>query len=203
MNPLDIEQRRKEIDDVVYEETEKIYFTTSIEEVGKECNSFFDEISNRRRGKEAEEGLQAVAIISPDKFGAKICDDDGNGYHNDNAINLYRFFEGKKLLSSDQIFFSEEAEEDYRKLLESCVCIRILSSEEILTFIVFYEAELSEFQKKSIQMIIDLCNDIKTKGFYSSVQFGIYGKNCHEEVERLTENKSQRIYDSLMGNQRQ
>ncbi len=112
---------------------EKIY--TATKEDGRkkfeQVSSFLEEVAKRKRFDHVEGGLQAAVVILPDKFAAKVNEEDGYGPHLDSKINLV------KVLNDESTFISRNGsgfpalyKPEFDQIILESVEISVLGGEE-------------------------------------------------------------------------
>lgn len=185
----------------MYKLEENIYSGISPEDVKEPLRNFLQEVVNKRAFNK-EGGLQASIIILPDRVGAKICEKKGVASHQHSHINLYRFLNGNNnFLEPQDMGKIGLYLEDQEDIIRHCVEGRILSNPKEIGLILFaYQATLTEFQKKVLETLTELLQEIQSQNIYQTVKLGISTEEFSREFDELTEdtlvNMKQAFYEN-------
>ena len=184
---------------------EKIYSATekdSKEKIISEFQNFFKELIKRKRNDPIEGGLQAVMIIFPNIFAAKINEDDGMGTHGQSKINAIKFINGDhEYLTEYGIRHFYLYEKELKQLLCSCIDIRILDGEETLMLAITSNKELySTFEVQMLKRIILICNILMEKKYYKNVDIGLYTPKIKIDYGEWTTEKRNLMLEEISKN---
>ena len=185
-----------------YKLQEKIYNCTSSDddEILKEQIALFSkELIKRRKYIPSEGGLQAVMLISEDKFGAKINENNGEGTHHHSFINTIKFLNGDTNYvtpeGSARIYFIKK---EYYQCFNECINIRIIDNDEKIDFIITSKCKkTSAFQNKVLKTLLDYWSSIKIAGIYKKIDVGMYLPEVEMESCLDWDNKYQEILSEV------
>ena len=181
---------------------EKFYVCSekaSDEENEKSLLSFFTELVDRRRDDPYEGGLQACAVILPDRSAMKICEDDGIAPHSHTFVNLI------KHLNNDHKYFTLKGNSNFmltnperKQLIEKGVEVRILNGKSEINFIINSNlAVLSEYQVEMVSKLISACKVLKDNKTYDTVQVGFHNPVCEIDFEDLSNEHYSNLLDGI------
>ena len=185
--------------DVQVEKRYSFFQGENCEKLDSELSTFFSELVNWRRVDPFEGGLQAGAVIFPDKFAMKVCENDGFASHLDSFINLTKYLNNDyRYISSTGIRFHMIYANESRQIHDSGVTIRFLDGEDNLMLIITSKCEiLSQFQSEVLNRLLFFCKTLKDKNVYSSVNVGFINRNDVVELDDLSNEQYRRILDSI------
>lgn len=184
---------------------ETIYSATSSdseEKIQSELESFFEELIKRKRNDPIEGGLQASIVIFPNKFLAKVNEEDGMGSHSQSCINLVKYLNNDhKYLTKFGMRHFNLYPKERNQLNILGTEIRILDGEEeLMLAIVSEKSKENIFELKIIMEIIKLCSILMNKNYYKNVDIGIHTPNIKIDFGEWTQEKRENIFSTLETN---
>ena len=170
---------------------------SSLEEVKKQCRDFFNEVYQKRKDDAKEGGLQAAILVSPQKFGAKICEKDGLAPHEYTLKDLMSFFKNKPFISPE--------EPDYQKLtlpyeieyLDTHARFRIVSGVNEMSVYLFYNGVPNPWMKAVIDVVLEQCKKMREDICYTSVKVGVNYKMFFVDPDEITDKQMEEIQQTL------
>ncbi len=181
---------------------EMIYVCNQIdneENIDKNIKEFFTELINRRRNDPVEGGLQACAVVFPDKSAMKICENDGTAPHANAFINLVKHLNGNRNYISVQgtSNFMISRNEN-KQLIESGIGIRFLDgADELMLAINSNINSLSSHQVDILRKLIVSCKTLKDNNTYKNVKIGCYIADCKIDFEDLNDEHFNNLLDGI------
>ena len=165
--------------------SEKIYHVYDYNDnMQKELDAFFKELVARRRYDSEEDGIQACMVIFPDKFAAKIAENDGLSSHFVTSINLVEFLnkKNKYLSNSGAGYFQLSIEE--RRILYEAIQLRIIDNPDELMIAITSSVDIkSTFQLKVLKNIVLQCKFLMDNNVYKNVAIGLNTPSIHIDFE--------------------
>lgn len=179
---------------------EKIYYGTkqnNEEELNGVLKQFLIEVYKRRRNDPIEGGLQAEMIIMPEKFAAKITENEGLGSHYATSINLLRFIKGESSYYRDDVTqYSVIIKDEILDILTNGIEIRILAGQENIMFAISSNREhLSDFQIELLENQINLLKKVQQKNDDIYVEVGFSTPNSSIEFENIDNSEYEKLSD--------
>ncbi len=134
--------------------TEEVYTmddSQDKEDIKNEISSFFDELMERRRDDDIEEGLQAGGVIYSDKAGFKISEQDGYGPHAQAQENVSQYLNGETEYSNVEdlgMFMKRRKDPNaWLNIPKNGFTVRIVANNNMLIFIFDTQKyKLTDFQ---------------------------------------------------------
>ena len=165
------------MDNSKYVLEENIYHGNSennIEEIKQQLLSFSKELVERRRDIPEEGGLQAMMVISEDKFGAKVNEKDGEGSHRHSGILIMQFLNGDYNYYQPKVTnIIGRVKKEYYQQLDS-IDIRILDGKDKIMFAIqSLKKETSNYQYQVLKTLLDIWSEIKETNIYKAIEVGI------------------------------
>ena len=158
---------------------------------------FFQELV-ARKGSNGLDGLQATFVLLPNQFGAKVCEKNGLDYHPQSQVNLIRFLKGRSdfidssLLNNCSLWMEEEYE------LEHNIQSRIVSGDNhFLLAIIGKNVDLTDFQRRVLREIINVCKEISNQHVYHSFKVGLWLNDTLINHDILSERQLNRLYSVI------
>ena len=181
---------------------ETIYTCNQIEsdeQIDKEMASFFSILVNRRRNDPIEGGLQACAVIFPEKSAMKVCEMDGTAPHANAFINLVKYMNGDHRYNSlEGTKYPIISKMEKRQLFESGIEIRFLDGkDELMLAITSNLKSLSQHQTEMLNKILLFCKMLKDNQTYARVRVGFCVSEFEIEFENLTSDHYNNILNSI------
>lgn len=167
---------------------EKVYSTNKVEDLDEQINLYCNDLFLRKRDDMEEEGLQAAAVIYPNVFAAKICENDGKGTHQNSFVNLTKYVNG------DNNYLSEEGTgyfmlyKDIIKQLQDSIQIRVLAKEEELVISITGSKPITtDFQLQTLKRILIKANEMKNSNSFNVVMVGVALPNLYFEHTNISD----------------
>ena len=181
---------------------EKIYVFNQMdseEDIDKNLMEFFKELVNRRRNDIHEGGLQACAIIMPEKSAMKVTEQDGTTPHGYTYLNLI------KHLNGDHQYYTRAGAQNFvlsqkesREKNESGIEIRIVdSANKIMLAINSKIKTLSQHQIDMLNKILLNCKIIKDSNIYNIFEVGCFVAECKVDIADLTDEQYENIINGI------
>ena len=181
--------------------SENIYYANKSQDnikIHNELEKFFSELISRKRYDSEEGGIQACMVLFPDKFAAKIAENDGLSSHFVTNINLVEYLndKGKYLSNSGSGYFGLSKEE--RRELYNSLQFRIIDNPDELTIAITSSVDLSSsFQFDVLKDIILLCNKYINNNEYKNISIGLSTPSINIDFEDWSVFREQLFIDTV------
>ncbi len=185
-----------------YQLTEKVYSGDLAREQLENENelwNFFHEYASRKRGNNVfKNGFYASMIIMPDKWAAKVNEQDGQDFHTHTNLNLVRFLNG------DDFFLTEDwagrislHEDESKKIIDEYISVSLLSCEDQCKIFIFcYNNKHTPFQISTVKEILKICKEIKNE-YQGNLEISFFNKDKSIEMDQITDEQEKKIEELL------
>ena len=181
--------------------SEKIYHANDSSNsnlIKDELDNFFSELISRKRYDSKEGGVQACMVLFPDKFAAKIAENDGLSGHGVTNINLVEYLNNKKKYLIDSGYSYYHLSKEEKRELYDAMQLRIIDNPNELKIAITSSIDIkSVFQLKVMKYIILLCKDLMDNKVYKNVRIGLSTPNTKIEFENWSSGRENLFFDNL------
>ena len=178
-----------------YQLTETIYssknYDGELESQKEQFQDFLQEVLRRKRGDNPKDELQAVMLITPTAWAAKINERDGYALHSYANMNLVRY------LNNNPNYFKEddceelmEKEEKTRTIYQDVHVVISAGEDECLILMNTFNQNLNSFQISWLKEIIE--ESKKTNPTYSML-IGFSGLGTTIEEDQIDEIQEEKL----------
>ena len=167
------------------------------EENKKAIEEFLSELVKRKRNDPLEGGLQAMMVILPASFAAKVNEEDGLSSHAREGVNLIKHMSGeRKYLTNEAMGKIVLSQKETMQLLMEGIEVRILDGKDHLMVAIYsMNGKYTAFQIETIENLIDSLKKLKDN--YKELEVGLHTQSINIEFNDLDENHYETIIQEI------